>query len=120
MLNSAERRERLIRILILRGHATLSELSTELEVCERTVMRDVDALSIIAPIFTVTGRCGGVYMDKNYLKFKPRLKEHEIALLEKIAREIEESGVCSLSDEELKLLKEIIIIYSRNTYTGRS
>jgi len=113
MLNSAERRERLIRILILRGHATLSELSTELEVCERTIMRDVDILSTSAPIFTIVGRYGGVYIDKTNLKNQPHLKDREIALLEKIVRDIEETSFCSLNEGEIKLLKEIIIVYSR-------
>ena len=53
ILNSADRREHLIRILILRGHATLSELSTELGVSQRTIMRDIDALSIRFPIYTI-------------------------------------------------------------------
>lgn len=115
MLNTADRRERLIRILILRGHATLSELSAELEVCERTIMRDVDAMSITTPIFTVAGRYGGVYLDRGYLKSQPHIKDYELALLEKIVYDVEQTSACSLNDEQLKLLKEIISIYSRKT-----
>ena len=113
ILNTADRRECLIRILVLRGHATLSELSDELGVSARTIMRDVDALSIRTPIFTVTGRYGGIYIDKDYVQNKPYLKAQEIALLEKIAYDIEQVSVCSLNTEELKLLKDIISIYSR-------
>lgn len=112
-MNTAERRERLIRILVLRGHATLGELAMELEVSERTIMRDVDALSITIPLFTVAGRYGGIYIDKNFLKNKPYLKDHEITLLKKILNDIEQTSVCSLNDDELKLLKEIIFVYSR-------
>ena len=113
ILNTADRREHLIRILVLRGHATLSELSEELGVCERTIIRDVDALSIRTPIFTVTGRGGGIYIDKNYVQNLPYLKDHELALLEKIAYEVEQMSVCSLTEKELKQLKDIISIYSR-------
>lgn len=112
MLNVADRRERLVRILILRGHATLSQLSAELGVTERTIMRDVDALSISTPIFTIVGRYGGIYIDKSYIKNQPKLKDCEIALLEKIAQDIEKTSFCSLNYNELKLLQEIINTYS--------
>ena len=113
ILNSADRREHLIRILILRGHATLSELSTELGVSQRTVMRDVDALSIRVPIYTVAGRYGGIYIDKHHLQNHTYLRANEISLLKKIVYSIEQHSFCSLNDEELKLLKNIIKIYSK-------
>jgi len=111
-LNAADRRDRLIRILIIRGRVTLSELATELEVSERTVMRDVDALSITTPIFTVVGRYGGIYIDQHYIQNQPHLKDYELALLKKIIYEVEQTSVCSLNDEELQLLKDMVILYS--------
>ena len=43
---AVERREKLIRTLVLRGHTTVSELAMEFEVSERTILRDIEALSI--------------------------------------------------------------------------
>ena len=43
---AVERREKLIRTLVLRGHATVSELAMEFEVSERTILRDIEKLSI--------------------------------------------------------------------------
>lgn len=111
-MNAADRRNRLIRILMLRGHVTIGELATELEVSERTVMRDVDALSITTPIFTVAGRYGGIYIDQHYLQNQPHLKDYELTLLKKIIYEVEQASACSLNDEEIKVLKDMIIIYS--------
>ena len=42
---AVERREKLIRTLVLRGHTTVSELAMELEVSERTILRDIEKLS---------------------------------------------------------------------------
>jgi len=43
---AVERREKLIRTLVLRGQATVSELAMELEVSERSILRDIETLSI--------------------------------------------------------------------------
>ena len=55
---AVERREKLIRTLVLRGHATVSELAMEFEVSERTILRDIETLSTSTPIYTVSGRGG--------------------------------------------------------------
>ena len=39
---AVERREKLIRTLVLRCHATVSELAVELEVSEKTILRDIE------------------------------------------------------------------------------
>lgn len=38
---AVERREKLIRTLVLRGHSTVSELAMDLEVSERTILYDI-------------------------------------------------------------------------------
>lgn len=115
-MSAGDRRERLLRILTLKGHATISELANELEVSERTIMRDIEAISFEKPIFTVMGKNGGVYIDNYYLLNQLHLKAHEIDLLYKIIFDIENYSYCSLNESELNLLKEIVTIYSKKTY----
>lgn len=115
-MNVGNRRERLLRILALKGRATISELANELEVSERTIMRDIEVLSIEKPIFTVAGKHGGVCIDDYYLFNQLHMKEHEIDLLAKIVSDIENHSSCSLNESELDLLKEIVTVYSKKTY----
>ena len=54
----------------------------------------------------------GVVQDHIPEHLERKLKDCEIALLEKIAQEIEQTSFCSLNYNELKLLQEIINAYS--------
>jgi predicted DNA-binding transcriptional regulator YafY len=64
------RASRLLRILLAlqnRGRLTTLQLSTELEVARRTIMRDIDALTEAGlPIVVHRGNMGGVELGFNY------------------------------------------------------
>jgi predicted DNA-binding transcriptional regulator YafY len=64
------RADRLISLLMLlqtRGTLTARELASELEVTERTIYRDVTALSASGvPVYTERGPGGGVALVENY------------------------------------------------------
>jgi len=64
------RADRLLSILLLlqaRGKLTARELAQELEVSERTIYRDIDALSFAGvPIFSESGHQGGYALVENY------------------------------------------------------
>lgn len=78
------RAERLLSILMLlrsKGSVTAAELAAELEVSERTILRDIDSLSLSGvPVYSTRGRNGGFTLMKGY-----RLELSGLTLGESIA-----------------------------------
>jgi len=79
------RADRLLSIIMLlqrRGKMTTKVLAKELAVSRRTVLRDVEALSMAGiPIYTDSGHGGGVALDENYRTTLTGLKEEELHTL---------------------------------------
>ncbi len=121
MSNTQERRERILRLLTLRKKWTMRELAQELGVTERTVMRDVNTLSLSKPIGVDTGRRGGVFlMDYRYARPCMTQREtaalrHAIAFLDAGTNEFRRVGnVAPLTSAELQTLREIAAYYGKN------
>ena len=64
------RADRLLSIVLLlqrHHHLTAKSLSERLGVTERTIYRDIDALSLAGvPVYTRTGPDGGCFLDEQY------------------------------------------------------
>ncbi len=64
------RADRLVSMMLMlqaHGRMTAGDLAEALEVSERTVYRDIDALSMAGvPVYTQPGANGGVALDENY------------------------------------------------------
>jgi predicted DNA-binding transcriptional regulator YafY len=79
------RADRLLSIIMLlqaRGKMTASTLAEELEVSRRTILRDVDALSLAGiPVYTDGGHGGGIALDEHYRVTLTGLKESEVRAL---------------------------------------
>ena len=110
-MNATERREKLIRYLCMNGITTSKELARELEVSERTILRDVSLLSRSKPITTNTGKDGGIYITDRKRIHLLYLKDEEIALLEKIYSHPDDPIHEFLSNEDLSLLYNMICLY---------
>lgn len=64
--------------LLEKGQTTAPELAEKFEVSVRTIYRDVDALSEAGiPIYTETGRNGGIYLLDDFVLNKALLSEKE-------------------------------------------
>lgn len=79
------RADRLLSLMLLlqaKGQMTARQLAGELYVSERTIYRDVEALSLAGiPIYTQDGRGGGIGLDEHYRVSLTGLNKHEVQAL---------------------------------------
>ena len=79
------RADRLLAIMMLlqrHGKMTAAELADELEVSRRTILRDVEALSISGvPLYAEGGHGGGILLDEAYQTTLTGLTEAEVRAL---------------------------------------
>ena len=112
-LGTAERRTEIMRILCRRRHETISNLAKEFGVSYRTILRDIEVLSVTEPIYTQSGLYGGVYVIDDYSMSKMYMTDRELSLLHKLSKFADEKDICNLSCEENQLLKSIISQYTK-------
>ena len=115
-MSAVERREQIIRILVLRGMVTAKELAEEFGVSERTIFRDISALSNKNPISALPGKGGGVFITDTYAMNQLHMKTYETDLLQKIISDNEKYSCCTLNADEIQLLKDIVTLYSKPQY----
>lgn len=113
-MGTAERRAEIMRILCRRRHETISNLAEEFGVSTRTILRDIEVLSITEPIYTQCGRYGGgVYITDNYVMNRMYMSDRELAVLRKVVFFAENKHICDLDENESDLLKTIIALYTK-------
>lgn len=85
-MSAMERRQQILDLLCQRRKDTVQNLADELGVCERTIRRDIDALTLSYPIETVCGRYGGgVKLADWYSQTRRRLSPKQTALLKRLS-----------------------------------
>ena len=87
-----ERREKLMRLLMLNEKCSMENLAEILEVSTRTIERDLHFLSATKPICIDQGRYGGVYLLNRKNIHMPSIEEKELGVLQKIVSEVEQTG----------------------------
>ena len=113
-MGTAERRAKLLKLLCRRRYETISNLASEFGVSKRTILRDIEVLSITEPIYTQCGRYGGgVYVIDDYSIERMYMSERELDLLRKLAGFAKEKSQCDLNDDESILLNIIITQYTK-------
>lgn len=114
-MGTAERRTEILRVLCRRRHEKISNLAEEFGVSSRTILRDIEVLSITEPIYTQCGRYGGgVYVTDDYSMTRMYMTEQELTVLHKLSKSADERAICELSIEENRLLKSIISQYTKH------
>lgn len=113
-MGSADRRNAIIKILRLRRHETIKNLAQEFGVSTRTIRRDVEAISLMEPIYTQSGRYGGgVYVIDSYLKDIKAMTGKELIVLNKLYDMVVNNQKCILTEEEMRTFKGIVNNYSK-------
>lgn len=113
-MGTAERRAEILRTLCRRRHETISNLAEEFGVSTRTILRDIEVLSITEPIYTQCGRYGGgVFVVDDYVMSKMYMTDAELAVLRKVSDFVGNTALCVLNKEEYRLLKKIILQYTK-------
>lgn len=85
-MRNNNRHQQIINLLCQRRNDTVQNLATELGVCERTIRRDIEELTLTYPLETVRGRYGGgVRIADWYFQDRPKLSPKQTALLKRLA-----------------------------------
>ncbi|MBQ7907078.1 MAG: HTH domain-containing protein [Clostridia bacterium] len=113
-MSSFERKNKLLEILSIRRTETISKLAKELGVSERTIIRDINTLSIDYPIYTKCGKHGGVYvMDgyryRSYGYYLSDEQKNTLIMLVKNGK----NGHYKLGDYEIRVLNSILNKYEK-------
>ena len=102
----AERRMRILNFLMLQKQVTIRELKDEFQVSKNTIVRDVEFISRIAPIYTKQGNGGGIYVLPECRSYKNYLTDTEENFLYEM--------MLKVSNEEKRILCGIITKFTKN------
>ena len=106
-MQSKDRRRAILNVLCQRRFDTKLNLAYEFGVDYRTITRDVYELSQEYPIYTTSGKGGGVHIEESYKRNKDYLTSEEEALLRKIHK--------TLSGKEAETMMSIIKVFGKAT-----
>ena len=77
-----DRHQKIINLLCQRRSDTVQNLAADLGVCERTIRRDIEELTLTYPLETVRGRYGGgVRVADWYFQDRPKLSPKQLSLI---------------------------------------
>ena len=101
------------KILSVRRYETTENLAAEFGVSERTIRRDIQALSLSQPLYTIQGRYnGGVYVLDGYSSGGSYFDVGQKEVVLKIIDLAEKQMVRGLGEKDICILKDIVNKYS--------
>ena len=78
-MDTVERRGELVKTLCRRRYERVENLAADFGVSERTIRRDIEALSRTVPIYTQSGRYGGgVYVAEGFTMDRMYMTDREL------------------------------------------
>ncbi|MDF2888676.1 MAG: transcriptional regulator [Lacrimispora sp.] len=99
-MKKTERQNGIIHLLRIRKKMTAKELAVYFDVSERTVYRDIDALSQLhVPIISYEGLGGGYEIDSSYFMPSIKLSEQEILMLLMVLKAGEEFRIPNMATD---------------------
>lgn len=112
-MGTASRRQAILKILSRRRYETIKNLADQLEVSTRTIRRDIDALSLTEPIYTIQGHDGGVHMLDSYRIDRCYFTDTQTALLTGILACAKQKKAYRLTAAEIEILARLLAEYTK-------
>lgn len=107
-MNAIERREEIMRILIVRRHETMQVLAAEFGVTDRTIRNDITILTAKYPLKTSRGIGGGVSIPDSFNPHKNILSVEQMNVLEEL--------IPKANEHQQTVIKQILAALGSNTY----
>lgn len=107
-MNAIERREEIMRILIVRRHETMQVLADELGVTDRTIRNDITILTAKYPLKTSRGVGGGVSIPDSFNPYKNIFSIEQINVLEELMPKADE--------HQQTVIQQMLAAFGSSTY----
>lgn len=107
-MNAIERREEIMRILIVRRHETMQVLAAEFGVTDRMIRNDITILTAKYPLKTSRGIGGGVSIPDSFNPHKNILSVEQMNVLEEL--------IPKANEHQKTVIKQILAAFGSNTY----
>ena len=109
MQSALERRKEILDVMNVRRHDKVSNLAFEFGVSERTILRDIELLSLDYPIYTTQGNGGGVHVMEGRSIGRKFMSDKQSELLQRLL-----SGLNSGDAETMRGIIRDFTVQKRN------
>lgn len=104
-MKAAERRQQMLVLLSSRREDTIANLAFEFGVSERTIMRDIEELTLSAPLYTVQGNGGGIRVADGWYISRTYLTDKQEDFLRNLS--------VGLQPDQLKIMESILSTFAK-------
>ena len=104
MRATTERRLNILSLLCQRRKETINNLVYEMNVSRSTIKNDIIALSSSYPLYTISGKGGGIFILEGYKFGMKYLTDKQLELLTRVSAELPD-------EKDREIIKSIITTY---------